>query len=254
MTVHLVIPDPHAKPGHHNKRAEWVGRLINDLKPDVVINLGDTADMPSLSSYDRGTKAFQGRTYQADIEAHGDFQDRLWSTVRKSKKRMPLRVTLIGNHEQRIERAVNVQPELEGVISYDDLELDKWYDVVVPYEGSTPGSVEIDGVTYAHYLVSGVACRAISGENLGAALIAKKHSSCTVGHNHTFDYAIRTRANGKKIMGLCAGVFQDYKAPFAGEANKLWHPGVVIKRNVEGGVYDIQTVSLAQLKREYGGG
>lgn len=52
-------------------------------------------------------------------------------------------------------------------------------------------------------------------------------------------------------MGLVAGVYQDYESPYAGEANKLWHPGVVLKNNVEKGVYDIQTISLARLKKEY---
>jgi hypothetical protein len=61
MTTHLVIPDQHAHPDFHNKRADWLGQLIKELRPDVVINIGDAADMPSLSSYDKGTKGFQGR-------------------------------------------------------------------------------------------------------------------------------------------------------------------------------------------------
>jgi hypothetical protein len=81
---HLVIPDPHAHFQHHNKRAEWLGKLILDIKPDAVINIGDTWDMPSLSHYDKGRKGFQGRTYRADIDAGIDFNDRLWSTVNNS--------------------------------------------------------------------------------------------------------------------------------------------------------------------------
>lgn len=248
---HLIIPDPHSKPGRHNRRAEWVGKLIVDVKPDVVIVLGDTADMESLSSYDKGTKAFIGRNYLKDMEAHSDFQDRLWSTVRKAKRKMPRTVTLIGNHEQRIDRAINVQPELEGIIGYDGLELDNWYDDIVHYNGTTPGSIEIDGITYSHYLVSGIAGRPISGEHHAHSLLSKKYSSCTVGHSHTFDHCVRTRQDGRKIMGLVAGVYQDYDSTYAGEANKLWHRGVVIKNNVDKGVYDINTVSLEALKKEY---
>ena len=83
----IVIPDSHAKPGVSNRRAEWLGKLIVDIKPDIVVDMGDTADMESLCSYDRGHKSFQGRTYAKDIEAHNDFQDRLWSTVRKAKRK-----------------------------------------------------------------------------------------------------------------------------------------------------------------------
>ena len=251
MTTHVIIPDPHAKPGHNNKRAEWAGKLINEVRPDTVVVLGDTADMPSLCSYDKGKKSFQGRTYSADIEAHADFQDRLWSTVRSAKKKMPRRVTLVGNHEERIGRAIEMQPELEGVISYDDLELDHWYTDVVPYNGGTPGIIDVDGIMYSHYSITGVSGRPISGEHTAYSLLGKQYCSCVVGHLHTFDYCVRTRADGKKIMGLCAGVFQDYDSSYAGEANELWWRGVVILRGVEDGCYDLQTISLDRLKKEY---
>lgn len=248
---HLIIPDPHATPGKSNRRAEWIGRLINDVKPDVVVNLGDTADMASLCSYDRGKKSFIGRTYAKDIEVHGDFQERLWNTVRKSKRKLPRRVTLIGNHEQRIDRAIETQPELEGVIGYGDLCLDKFYDDVVHYEGSTPGSIEIDGIAYAHYMVSGVSGRPISGEHSAYSLLTKTFSSCVVGHSHVLDYCVRTRQDGTKIMGLVAGCYQEHDSDYAGEANKLWWRGVCVLNNVDNGVYDLQTISLASIKKEY---
>lgn len=250
--THLVIPDPHARPGNDNKRAEWIGCLVNDTKPDTVVVLGDTADLPSLCSYDRGKRSFHGRTYAADMAAHSDFQDRLWSTVKRAKKRLPNRITLIGNHEQRIERAIDVQPELDGVISYKDLELDSFYDQVVHYSGGTPGTIEINGVLYGHYLVSGVAGRAIYGEHTGYSLLGKQHTSCVVGHNHTLDYCLRTKPNGQKIIGLSAGCCFDYFNEFAGEANKLYWRGVILLKDVVDGQFDLETITLAKLKKVYG--
>lgn len=250
--THLVIPDPHSKPGVNNDRAEWLGRLILDLRPDVVVCLGDAADMESLCTYDKGKKSFQGRTYSADIAAHADFQDRLWSTVRQGKRKMPRRVTLIGNHEERIARAIELQPELEGVISYDDLELGRYYNDIVPYEGSTPGCIEIDGVTYAHYLVSGISGRALSGEHPAYSLLSKKFASCVVGHSHLLDYSVRTRADGSKIMGLVAGCYQEHVPAYAGGSAELWWRGVCVLRSVESGCYDLQTIGLDRLKKEYG--
>lgn len=251
MNTHVVIPDGHAHYKHNNDRALWVGQLIADLKPTVVINLGDSADMPSLSSYDKGTRGFTGRSYKADIDSHNDYQEKLWHACKKSKRKMPGRVTLIGNHEQRIDRALDLSPQLEGTISYADLNLDKYYDIVVPYEGNTPGVIEIDGVHYAHYFISGVLGKPIGGQYPAASLLAKKYVSCTMGHAHVFDYATRTRADGSKIHGLVAGCYQDYMADWAGLSNGLWSRGVVIKRNVEGGNYDIQWVSIEALRKEY---
>lgn len=250
--IHLVIPDPHAKPGHSNKRAEYLGHLINDVRPDAVVMLGDLFDMPSLSSYDRGKKSFIGRTYRADVDAGIDFNDRLWNVVRKSKKRMPRRYALIGNHEQRIDRTIEVQPELEGVISYDDLDLERYYDTIVHYEGATPGTIELDGITYGHYMVTGISGRPISGEHAAYTHLTKKFTSCVVGHSHSADLAIRTRPDGKKITGLVAGCYLDYDPEYAGNSADLWWRGVVVLRNVEDGCFDPQFVSLSALKKEYG--
>jgi len=118
---YLVIPDQHAHPEYHNERANWIGELIKETRPDVVVNMGDAADMSSLCSYDKGKKDFQGRTYRKDIDSHLDFQDRIWSTVRKSKKKLPRRIFLHGNHENRIAKTIQIQPELENTISFDDL-------------------------------------------------------------------------------------------------------------------------------------
>lgn len=250
--TYVVIGDQHAHYKHNNDRAILLGELIKDVKPDVVVNLGDMGDFPSLSSYDKGKRSFQGRTYKADIDAHLDFQDKLWSTVRKSKKRLPQRIALHGNHEQRIERAIEVQPELDGVISYSDLELNEWYEIIVKYSGGTPGTIELDGITFAHYLVSGISGRPIGGEHHAHSLLTKTHVSTVVGHSHLFDYCTRTRGDGRKINALVAGVFQDYDSEWAGDVCKLWDRGIPILRNVENGSFDLEWVSLERLKKCYG--
>jgi len=252
MTTHLVIPDPHAHPDFSNERADWVGKLITDLKPDVVVNIGDMWDMHSMASYDKGGKSFWGRTYKADINAGLDFDERLWAPLRKSKKRKPMSVFIEGNHEHRLKRALNLQPELEGTISFKDFDLDRNYNEVIEYEGGTPGIIKVDGVNYSHFFISGVMGRPVSGEHTAYSLLAKQFESCTCGHIHTTDFAVRSLADGRKIMGLVAGVYQDYQSPWAGEANKLWWRGLIIKRNVDQGQYDPQWVSLDALRKEYG--
>ncbi len=249
--IHLVIPDTHAHFQHHNRRAEWLGKLILDVKPDTVVHLGDSADMPSLSSYDKGKKNFQGRTYKADIDAHLDFQTRLWDTVKAAKKKLPHRIILEGNHEHRIKKAINLQAELEGTISTDDLRMLDYYDEFVEYNGRSPGVVEIDGIKYAHFFISGVLGKAIGGIHPAYSIMAKGHVSATAGDLHLLDYSVATGIGGGKLQTLVAGCYQDYDADWAGEANKLWWRGVIVKRNVDNGNYDPQFISLDALKKEY---
>jgi hypothetical protein len=230
-----------------------LAKLIKDVRPDVVINMGDQWDMASLSSFDKGKKSFQGRNYRKDVEAGLEFSDRLWGPVKRSKKKLPRRIFLEGNHEERIRRAIETSPELDGAISYQDLDLRTHYgDDIVYYNGNTPGITTVDGIHYAHFFVSGVMGRPIGGEHPAYQLLTKEFVSCTSGHVHVLDYCERTTVGGTKIHGLVAGVFQDYDSGWAGEVNKLWWRGVVLKRHVEDGGYDPQFISLESLRKEYG--
>ena len=105
---HLVIPDTQCKPGHPIEHLEWVGKYAAEKKPDVIVHLGDHWDMPSLSIYDVGKKAFEGRTYQADVAAGNKAMSRLMKPIIDEQKRLkrgkrkiwnPRMVFLLGNHE-----------------------------------------------------------------------------------------------------------------------------------------------------------
>jgi len=235
------------------RASDYIASLILDLRPDVVIDNGDGADMGSLCSYDRNTRDFVGRNYKKDVEAANEANDRIWSPVRTSKKKMPRRITTIGNHDYRISRAIDLSPELEGAISYNDLQLDYYYNDIVHYDGSTPGCIEVDGIYYAHYLISGIMGRAIGGEHHAHSIISKQGASCVVGHSHTADFARRSGIDGRTRQGLVTGLASYMKPKFAGSAEKLWWRGVVILHNVDGsGDYDPEFVSLNRLENLYG--
>lgn len=251
--THLIVPDSHAHPDHGNQRADWLGELIADVKPDVLVHIGDSADMASLSTYDKGKRSFQGRNYKEDINSHLDFQERMFAPIKRLKRKLPHTVFCIGNHEHRISRAIDLSPELDGAISLKDLCLDAWYDVTVPYSGGTPGVINIDGISYAHYFVGGIAGRPLGGIHAGYAIATKKFSSATCGHSHLFDTSFHVDLKGNPVIGTVVGCYQDYDNDWAGEVAQLWNRGVVIKRFVDGkGGYDLQWISLKSLKEIYG--
>jgi hypothetical protein len=250
----LVIPDQHARPKHDNKRADYLGLLIKDVRPDLLVNMGDAADMASLCSYDKGKAKFYAQSYQRDIESHLDFQEHMLAPMYKAKKKRPQMVFLIGNHEQRINRALEYEPHLSGDrygMSMRDLDLESHYHEVIPYDGSTPGIFNYDGVLFSHYFVSGVMGRAIGGEHHAASLLSKNLCSSVAAHSHTFDFSIRKRADGGTLMALVAGVFQEHKTDWAGAGEGFWESGVAILRGFEKGRWDLEWVSLARLQEEY---
>lgn len=250
----LVVPDPHGHPDHDNKRADWLGQYIKDTKPDLVVNMGDTFDMPSLSSFDKGKASFRSASYEKDVEAGVEFLDRMWHPIRKAKKKRPKSIFLVGNHENRLKKVLEYQPELSGSkygIGFKDYQLSQYHDEVVYYEGTTPGIYTDSGINFAHFMVSGVMGRPIGGEYHASSLLAKNYASCVVAHSHTVDWSVRSTSTGSTIMGLVAGVYQDYDSVWAGRVNGLWWRGLVHLRGVEDGVYDPEFVSLRSLRESY---
>lgn len=256
MTIHLVIPDSHANPDYHNERFTWLGKLIVDVRPDVIIDIGDMADMASLCHYDKGTQKAEGRRYVDDIRAYVDANTRIFNEIdklndrlRADKKKLykPRIVKLRGNHEQRIARAADKDPTLFGKISYRDLQDEQFGWEVVDF--LTP--IVIDGVTYCHYFTSGVMGKPIGGISPARTLLNKGSISATQGHVHTFDYSETTRFDGTRIQGLVCGCYVDYPMDYAGQANQMWRSGIVIKRRVHNGTYDMQFISIDEMRDTY---
>ena len=134
-TRHLVIPDVQAKEGNDFQFLTAIGNYIVAKKPDVIVCIGDFADMESLSSYDVGLKSFEGRNYKKDIWAAREAMDALLTPLfdynakakkNKDKQYHPRMILTLGNHEDRINRVINKDRKLEELISTDDLPYQDW--------------------------------------------------------------------------------------------------------------------------------
>lgn len=247
-----VIPDTQIKPDVPVDHLHWAAKYLIDKKPDVIVHIGDHWDMPSLSSYDKGKKSFEGRRYNADVEAGNHAMSvflnpikREIARVRRNKKKAwnPRLVYCTGNHEQRIQRAIENDAVLEGVIGYEDLYLDDWevYDFLEP--------VVINGVAFAHYFTSGVMGRPVSSAR---ALLTKKMMSGVMGHVQDRDIAYGKRADGKLLTGLFAGIFYQHDEDYLGhQGNNSWR-GIWLLNEVDDGGFDELPVSLNYLKERYG--
>jgi hypothetical protein len=256
----LVIPDAHAHPEYDNDRFTWLGRFVMDTRPDVIVCLGDWADMPSLSSYDKGTRGFEGRRYRKDIDAAVDAQAKFFAPMvahnkrkaeLKEKQYRPRMVMTLGNHEDRINRVTNASPELHGAIGIEDLKFAEFGWEVYPYQ--IP--FHYLGISFCHAFATGISGRPISGVNHARALITKLHSSAVVGHSHLVDWAEGARVDGTKIFGLVAGCYShpDQVEGWNLATEHLWWRGVVEIRDLDGeGYYDsIQHITMRKIKRDY---
>ena len=252
----IVFTCAHSDPSVSNERFDWLGSLIEDVRPDYVVDLGDTVDLKSLNSYDtRYPQAIVTQNYERDIEHHQEAMDRVWGRYKKSKKKRPYRIGFEGNHENRLKKALAHDPRIEGGkygISFSHLATDYWYDDYHEYTNSAPAISDYDGVSYSHYFSSGNYGTATSGTHHAYTILQNRNHSSTCGHSHKRSVYFKDGAHPTGLIGLVAGCFKGGQESWAGQANLDWWKGVVVKRNICNGMYDPEFISMERLRAEYG--
>lgn len=253
MTKHFILPDTQVKPGVPLDHLDWAGKYCVEKKPDVIVCLGDFADMHSLSSYDVGKKSFEGRKYVEDIESANKAMELFLRPIKQEQERLkknkekawkPKRILCLGNHEDRITRAVENDRKLEGLLNLEDLPYEDWevYPFLEP--------VIVDGVSYCHYFCSGILGRPITSAR---ALNTKKHQSCIMGHVQRKEIDIQYKADGTRITSIFAGSFYQHQESYLNpQGNASAWQGVWMLHEVNDGQFDELPISLEYLKKKYG--
>lgn len=244
---HFVITDCQVKDDVPLEHLTWCGKYIAEKQPNVVVCLGDFADMPSLGNYDKGKKSYEGRRYRKDIDAARRGMDLLLSPIRKSIGRSyrPKLILTLGNHEDRISRAIEEDAKLDGTIGLSDLEYEKAGWQVVPYLKP----IKLNGVTFCHYFPSGVMGRPCT---TARKILSTYHSSCVAGHQQGREVAYAKRGDGKMLTAIIAGSFYQHNEDYLTHlANKCWR-GCIMLHEVRDGQFDEMFVSLSFLRRKFG--
>ncbi len=251
---HLVVPDTQIRPGVNVEHIKWLAQYAVNKKPDTIVIIGDWADMASLSSYDVGKKCFEGRTYRADVEAANDclsmFNGPIDAEIARLKKGKraqwnPRRIVTLGNHENRINVAVDTDRKLDGLIHTDDIKFKEFGYEVHPFLKP----VVVDGVAYCHYFTSGVMGRPVT---TARALIQKHHMSCVAGHQQGRDIAYGKRADGTTITAIISGSFYQHKEDYLGpQGNEHWR-GFFMLHQVHNGAFDEMPVAIKFLQDRFG--
>lgn len=251
---HLVVPDVQTRPGQDLTFLNWIGQYILDQKPDTLICLGDFYDMHSLSSYDKGTRGGEGARVIEDIEFGKRAMHTMLSPLlrhqnnqirNKKKVYRPRMVFTLGNHEQRIERYVNSNPELHNFLSYDSLGLEMFgwevYDFLKP--------VDVDGIIYVHYLANPMTGRPYTGT--ASSQLKTVGRSFVVGHKQVLDIGIRPIIDNSMQIGIVCGACYPHDEGYKGHQGNNHFRGLIVMHDVRNGFAEPMPVSLDYLRRTY---
>jgi hypothetical protein len=250
----VVIPDVQSKPDTSLEHLRWAGEWCSDKKPDYIVQIGDFADMESLSSYDKGKKSFEGRRYTKDIEVAKSAMETFMYPIQQEQKRLirnkekqwnPKLILTLGNHEQRINRAIEDDPKLEGLISVNDLGYSTFGWDVIPFLKV----IVIEGIAFSHYFVSGVMGRPVGTARM---LLTKHHMSCVAGHQQGRDIAYGQKADGSRMTGIISGSYYLHDENYLTPQNNIHWRGIWQLNDIQDGSFDELPLSIDYLKAKYG--
>ena len=246
----LVIPDTQAAPGRTTKHLYALSKYIADKRFDLIVHIGDLGDFPSLSSYDKGKAAFEGRRVTKDWDSFQEAVDAIESAW-KGKKYSPRLVYTEGNHEHRIKRAENDDPKLVGTLPDTcGYMRDRGWEA---YPFLTVAKVE--GVLFSHLLPRTLTGRVTNtsiryGANSASHQVRANMASCVAGHRPGVDIAM-VRGPKHMLTGVIAGSFYPWKETYNGpHGDENWRGCVVLNR-LRGGQYDPCLVGLPFLMERY---
>ena len=252
-----VVPDVQVRPGDALDHLDWIAKDIVRRKPDVLVQIGDWWDLPSLSSHDLpGSLQKENKRLRADIDSGMAAMERLMEPINKEQariarrriKKWPLRkVFTTGNHENRADRIADADPTLQGVVGSGLCNVE--FFGFERFEFLEP--VKIEGVHFAHYWQNGLSSRPIGGTIDNR--LNKICGSFVCGHEQGLKYGNRPLPTGKTLHGIVAGScylgVEDYRGP---QARNEWR-GTVVLHDVRDGEFAPMFLDLQYLSREYAG-
>lgn len=124
VDVGIGVWDLH-HPYHDDRAFNCLIKVIKDLKPSIFILGGDNMDFNTISAYNKHKpKLIEGSRLSRDYKRfNGDILYPLEQLLGDDCKKYFMK----GNHEERVNRLIESEPKLEGLIEVENnLDLSKW--------------------------------------------------------------------------------------------------------------------------------
>lgn len=245
----VVIPDVHLSPELSPERMSWIGRYCRDEAPDHVVQLGDLGTFDSVSSHAKpGTIDFEKLPrVEKDFAciARGlDLFDKSAGNLRA------LRTITKGNHEYRLDRFENANPQTQGLFvdRFDGLMRARdWR--VYPFREYA----KIGGVGFIHIPIN-AGGKPYGGKMSAHAIARDSVFSIVHGHTHVRQSVHVAKLGESRLVSVispgCAlpwGHVEDYAKHNA----TGWFWGVACLTIRDGAILDEAYVSMETLERRY---
>lgn len=241
----FVIGDTQCKQGIDLDYMKWIGYYIARKRPDIIIHIGDHYDMAALSSYDKASLKAEGRRIIEDIRAGDLGLELIEKEIAKVQGYKPRKIITLGNHEERIDRFVGLNPEFVGFMGTNQLAFEKFGWEVIPFLAPC----DVEGISFQHYVQNVITGKPLGGTALN--ILKSSGKSFVMGHKQVLDIAIKPTLGGGHQIGIVVGACYLHDEGYKGVQGNNHFRGCVMLTEVHNGYALPSPVSLDYMRKVY---
>jgi predicted phosphodiesterase len=195
----LVLPDLHI-PEHDPRTLKAVEKFMRDYPWDEIIYLGDFLDLSCISSHNKNNlRAIEGETVIKEVNAGNAILDRHHQILPNAKK-----VMVFGNHDYRLERYIDANPQLKGIMEFERLLKLKERGIKFVRYWDRGEVYRIGKAAFGHGI--------FTGDNHAKQHVDKYGDNFFYGHIHTVAAASKVKmGDDKTVIAQCLGCLCKYR-------------------------------------------
>ena len=238
--------DAHNQPGMPLDRFYWLAALVNDVKPDYLIDGGDWDDLNSLCGHE-GNETWKGKfkpAFMDDLAASEEARSLLDNLITHPCKKH----FILGNHEDRLWQFENRNPEVYGMMQHAYLEIHRNWQIT-PYRGY----LDIEGVDFTHVPMSGMN-KPVGGGRAAVSVATKSVRDVCFGHTHVYGYWDESKLGpNRSTIAINGGSYMPdkYVPKYAqGSAKGYWYGAHIVEIS-EGRIVGHTPITMREMQARY---
>lgn len=235
----IIVGDIHA-PKQNEEAIKSILKLMDDVKFDGIINLGDHLDLACISHWNKGkNKTLEGQRLKNDFIIGNAILDEFDKRLPKNAEKH----FFMGNHEEWLNQLIEEVPALDGLFDIESgLKLtERGYKVYDYNEIVKFGKL---CVTHGIY----------TGSNPAKIHALRTLSNILIGHLHSPEMSlIHSPAKEVSVVGYVNGCLTNMSPDYMKNKPHNWSHGFAILYLFPDGYFDVNLIRIVKNKFVYNG-
>lgn len=210
----IILSDIHL-PNHDDRALSLVEKYLKDNRFDYYVLLGDFLDFDYLSKFDKDNlRKLEGKRILDDYKIANELLDRHQRLIRIHNKNCQF-FYLLGNHDLRIEKLIDKNPTLEGLIELEaGLKIkERGFKILDSFGKHELLNIGKLFLMHGNYI----------GKHNAHKMVEDYDCSVVYGHTHTHQTFCKSRFDKRDLkIAQSIGTLQKFDPDYMGKRPSAW--------------------------------